>query len=174
MRKQSSRYPSVISPRLIRVHDVFSGALLVDLAKFTCLSQLLLDQAEECQRDHETLSGSLSESVCSSLNGGGEGLLGDEDTIEELTLILLADLANLADTGAGLGKETDVSAVEDELILDILRGIDGAALVELDNVGLLTTEEVLDLDVLAVLGDDSGNGEMRMHKSHLVSEALYE
>lgn len=117
-----------------------------------------------------------STSECSSISllGIGEGLLGNEDTIEELTLILLADLANLADTGAGLGKETDVSAVEDELVLDILRGDNGAAIVKLDNVGLLATEEVLNLNVLAVLGDDSGNGEMRMHKSHLVSEALYE
>jgi len=114
-------------------------------------------------------SGSALSSI---ILGIGEGLLGDEDTIEELTLVLLADLADLANAGARLGEEADVSAVEDELILNLLVGEDGAAVVELDKVGLLTAEEVLDLDGLAVLRNKSSDGEMRMHKSHLVSEAL--
>lgn len=104
--------------------------------------------------------------------GSGEGLLGNEDTIEELTLILLADLADLGDTGARLGKEGVVNSVEDELVLHVLGEEDGAAGVELDEVASLATEEVLDLDLLLVLGDDGGDGEMRMHQSHLVAEAL--
>ena len=104
--------------------------------------------------------------------GSSEGLLGDEDTIEELTLILLTDLADLGDAGARLGKEGVVNTVEDELVLNILGKVDSAAGVELDEVASLATEEVLDLNLLLVLGDDGGDGEMRMHQSHLVAEAL--
>ena len=118
-------------------------------------------------------SSSKNELLLSSfLLGRGEGLLGDEDTIEELTLVLLADLANLADAGAHKGNLGDVNTVEDELILDVLGAMHRAAIGELDEVGLLATQEVLDLDGLLVLGDDGTDGEMRMDKSHLVSEAL--
>ena len=50
----------------------------------------------------------------------GEGLLGDEDTIEELSLILGSDLADLGDSGAAEGDESVVETIEDKLILDIL------------------------------------------------------
>jgi len=101
-----------------------------------------------------------------------KGLLADEDTIEELTLVLVSDLAHLADSGAGLGEKTVVNAVEDEFILDVLGEEDLASGVELDQVRFLSTQEVLDFDLLLVLGDDGSDGEMRMDKSHLVAEAL--
>ena len=51
--------------------------------------------------------------------GVNEGLLGDEDSVEELTLILAADSADLLDLGAGEGNSGDVSTIEDKLTLDI-------------------------------------------------------
>jgi len=117
-------------------------------------------------------SSTRAASLSSIILGSGEGLLGNEDTIEELTLVLLADLADLAGTGASEGNSTDVGTVEDELILDSLGEMNGDTLTHLDDVRLLTTEEVLDLKGLAVLSNQRVDGEMRMHKSHLVSEAL--
>ena len=104
--------------------------------------------------------------------GGGEGLLGDEDSIEELTLILVTDVADLADLGAAEGDGGVVETVEDELVLDVLGGEDSAAGLEVDEVALLSAEEVLDLNLLLVLGDDGVDGEMRVHESHLVAVAL--
>ena len=43
----------------------------------------------------------------------------------------------------------------------------------MDEFVLLTTKEVLDSDVLAILGDDNVDGEMSVYKSHLVAEALF-
>jgi len=109
---------------------------------------------------------------CSVVLGGGQGLLGDEDTIEEFTLVLGADLADLRDLGAGEGDHGVVEAVENELVLDVLGGVDGATGLEMDEVTLLSTKEVLDLNLLLVLGDVGVNGEMCVHESHLVAEAL--
>ena len=98
--------------------------------------------------------------------------MGNEDTIKEFTLVLVANFANLADSSTGLRKEMVVNTIEDKFILDVLREIDGAALVELDQVRFLTTQEVLDFNLLLILGDDGSDGEMCMNKSHLVAETL--
>ena len=42
----------------------------------------------------------------------------------------------------------------------------------MDEVGLLTTEEVLDLKSILGLVDNSVDGEVIVHKSHLISVAL--
>merc|ERR1719352_1927829 len=49
--------------------------------------------------------------------------------------------------------------------------VNGATLVELDQVGFLSAQEIFDFDLLLILGDDSSDGEMCMYKSHLVAEA---
>ena len=100
------------------------------------------------------------------------GLLGDEDAIEELALILAADAAHLLDRRAALGEGSVVNAIEDELALDISGHLDGSASLHLDVLVLLAAKEVLDSDLRAVLGDDDVNGEMSVYKSHLVAEAL--
>ena len=99
-------------------------------------------------------------------------LLGNEDTIEELTFILLTNLTELADLGARLRKGSNINTVEDEFVLDILGLEDSAARSELDEMRLSTSEEVLDLKRLLILSNDSGNGEMCIYESHLVSETL--
>ena len=100
------------------------------------------------------------------------GLLGNEDTIEELSLILITDLARLGDSSAADGEGLVVNTVEDKLVLGFLGELNGAAWSKVDEVTLLSTEEVLDFDLLLVLGDDGVDWEMCMHKSHLVSETL--
>ena len=100
------------------------------------------------------------------------GLLGDEDAIEELALVLAADTAHLLDGRAALGESSVVNAIEDKLTLDVSRELDGGATLHLDDLVLLATKEVLDSDLRAILGDDNVNGEMSVDKSHLVAEAL--
>ena len=86
----------------------------------------------------------------------------------------MLDLADSADLSAAEGNITVINSLEDELVLDILGSghHDGAALLHLDQVGLLSTQEILDFDLLLVLGDDGGNGEMSMYHLHFVSETL--
>lgn len=102
------------------------------------------------------------------------GLSADEDTIEEFTVILAADSADLLDLRACLGEGVEVDTVEDNLTLDV--GGEGAlgALLHVDSLVLLSTEEVLNGDGVAVLGDDAVDGEMSVHHSHFVAEALNE
>jgi hypothetical protein len=101
-----------------------------------------------------------------------EGSLGHEDTVEELSLILGSDLADLADLGAAQRNKRVVDTLDDELVLDILGKSDSAAWLEVDGVALFSSEEVLDLNLFLVLGDDGVDGEMCMDHSHLVSVAL--
>ena len=108
----------------------------------------------------------------SELLGLNLGLLGDEDAIEELTLILAADTAHLLDRRAALGEGGVVDTIEDELTLDVSGELAGGATLHPDDLVLLATKEVLDSDLITSLGDDNVNGEMSMDKSHLVAEAL--
>lgn len=106
------------------------------------------------------------------LFGVDDGLLGDEDTIKEFTLILAADSADLLDLGAALGESGVVNAIEDQLALDVSGVVHLGAALHHDELVLLATKEVLDGDAGAVLGDGHIDGEMGVHKSHLVAEAL--
>lgn len=109
-----------------------------------------------------------------SLDGLGlnVGLLGNEDTIKEFTLILAADSADLLDLGAALGEGVKVDTIEDNLTLLFGGESGGSASLHLDDLVLLSTKEVLDSDLGAVLGDDDVDGEMSVYKSHFVAEAL--
>ena len=101
-----------------------------------------------------------------------KGLLGNEDAIKELTLILAADSADLHDLSAAHGKSLVVSAIEDELTLDVSGLLDNGAGDHLDDLVLLSAKEVLDSDAGTVLGDSNVDGEMVMNQPHLVAEAL--
>ena len=101
-----------------------------------------------------------------------EALLGDEDTIEELTFILVSDVDALADLGAHERDSSVIEAFEDELVLNLSGESDGNTVDHVDVLDLLTSKEVLDVDAGAVLGDDAVNGEMSMDGSHLVHVAF--
>ena len=106
------------------------------------------------------------------LSGLNEGLLRDEDSVEELTLVLAADSADLLDSGAALGEESKVIALEDELTLLLGAEPDDGASLHVNEFVLLATEEVLDGDAGTILGDGDVDGEMSVHKSHFVAVAL--
>ena len=100
------------------------------------------------------------------------GLLGHEDSVQELSLVLAADLANLGNLRAGLRQTSEVVALEDKLVLSGLGELDSAAVSQVDKVALLSSQEVFDLDLSLVLGDVGVDGEMCMNQSHLVKETL--
>ena len=101
--------------------------------------------------------------------GGDSTLLRDVDTIEELTQILLADVGSTLDLSGGEGDESNVVTTELDLILDV-GGTDVLdTLGDDDLTDALLSEEVTDLDGVAVKGDV--DGEMRVDESHLVEEA---
>ena len=102
-----------------------------------------------------------------------EGLLGDEDTIEELSIVLITDAASLVDPGACKRKRSIINSVEDKLILNVSGLGHGSSSWEFDVMGLLTTQEVNDFKRVLVLGDLNVDGEMIVDKSHLISEALF-
>ena len=100
-------------------------------------------------------------------------LLGlDEDTVQELTDILLLDKAKLVHDGGLAGDLIQVVALEDDLILDL----GGVSAVNLDTGGdglladALLTQEVADLDLVALNGDV--DGEMGVGETELVAESL--
>lgn len=99
-------------------------------------------------------------------------LFGDVDTVQELTDILVSDSASLLDVGSGLGDVLKGVTGENELVLLGLRGLDGDALTDRNVTDLLLTQEVSDLNDLAVLQEVDVDGEMGIDVSHLVLEAL--
>lgn len=109
---------------------------------------------------------------CSLISRLDDGLLGDEDTVEELTLVLATDSAHLLDLRAAQGEGSVVNSIEDELTLLFRGERDLGTTLHLDDLVLLASQEVLDSDIGAVLGDDDVDGEMRVDESHLVAEAL--
>ena len=109
----------------------------------------------------------------SFLAGLDDAAVGDEDTIEELTLVLGANLAHLHDLGALKGDNGLVDTLEDEVVLlDGIAVTDGGALGEDDLLVVLTTEEVLDGNAGVVGGDDGVDGEMSVNELHLVLATL--
>jgi hypothetical protein len=68
--------------------------------------------------------------------------LGNVDTVQELTDILVANAADLLDVGGRLGDVLDGVTTEDELVLDVLGGLDFNALTEGDAADKLLAEEV--------------------------------
>ena len=108
----------------------------------------------------------------SGLLGFNEGLLGNEDAVKELTLVLVSDSAYLLDLGAAKGESGVVNTVKDELTLLFFALDDLAAWGHSDELVLLATKEVLHSDAGAVLGNSDIDGEMGVDQSHLVAEAL--
>jgi hypothetical protein len=99
-------------------------------------------------------------------------LLGNVDTIQEFSIVLVSDLADLRNLGAGEGEVLVVDSVEDDLILQLWAHLAGATWEHIDLLDLLSTQEVLDFKGLSVLRNGDVDGEMGMHHSHFVSESL--
>ena len=117
-------------------------------------------------------AGVVLTAVNSQFLGLDLGLLGDENAIEELALILAADTAHLLDGRAALGKGSVVDTVEDDLSLGIGGELGSGASLHLDDLILLASEEVLHSDLITSLGDNNVDREMSVNESHLVAEAL--
>ena len=102
-----------------------------------------------------------------------EALVGNIDSIEELSVILVTDLGALGDLGASDGNVLVVNSFDDNLVLESLTELDAASGHHHGLEDLLSTKEILDLDERSVFGDDGVNREMSVNTSHLISEALF-
>ena len=107
-----------------------------------------------------------------SLDGLDDTALADENTVQELTLILGADRASLAELGAAEGNGLLVDTFEDEFVLNVSSEADLAAGLHNNLLDVATTEEVLELNKGSVLSDVCVNGEMSVYESHLVLDTL--
>ena len=107
-----------------------------------------------------------------SFFGFNEGLLGNEDAIKELTLVLASYSANLLDLRAAKGESSDVDSIKDELTLLFFAFSNLAASSHVDKLVLLATKEILNSDARSILGDGDIDGEMSVDQSHLEAEAL--
>ncbi|KAH3665806.1 hypothetical protein OGAPHI_003994 [Ogataea philodendri] len=98
--------------------------------------------------------------------------LGNVDTIQELSDILVSDSTDLLDVSTGLGNVLQRVTLNNQLIL--LGGGDGslASLPDLDLSESLLSQEVSNLDVLLALlvNDVNVDREVRVNESHLVLE----
>ena len=95
------------------------------------------------------------------------------DTIKELTDILATrDLGDVVDHGSRLRDSIDIVASENDLILDLLRAVDGDTREHLDNTNELLTKEVVDADLGLVVADTTVDGEVSVDETHLVLVAL--
>ncbi|KAG7812483.1 hypothetical protein KL921_001715 [Ogataea angusta] len=125
--------------------------------------------------EHPALSAQFGDkshqTICSGLHDVAS--FGNVDTVQELSDILVSDPADLLNIGARLRHVLERISLDDQLVF--LGGGDGglAALPHLDFSESFFSQEVSDLDVvLAVLGHNVDvDREVRVHKSHLVSEA---
>ena len=115
---------------------------------------------------------SLQDSLFNFL-GLNESLLGDENTVEEFTFVLASNSADLLDLGASEGERLVVNTIEDQFTLLLTGDSDFGATSAFNELVLFTAEEVLDSNAGAVLGNHNIDGEMSVHKSHLVAEALF-
>lgn len=114
----------------------------------------------------------LASDACSIIEWFDNSLLGNEDTIEEFSLILFADFANLGDFRAAEGEGSVVDSIEDQLVLILLGELNSASWVEVDEMTLLSSEVVFDFNLLLVFGDDGIDWEMGENTFHSISETL--
>jgi hypothetical protein len=99
-------------------------------------------------------------------------LLGDVDTVQELSNILISDQSGLVDQSARQGDVVQVVSFDGDLILDILLLGDLNTLEHLNPSVVSLTNEILNFDGLVVLGDVGVDWEMGISESHFVLVAL--
>ena len=98
--------------------------------------------------------------------------LRDIDTVQELSVVLISDLAHLGYLSARKREVLVVNTLEDDLVLKVRVESSGGAWEQVKLLGLLSAQEVLDFNGLSILGDDNINGEMSVNESHSVSVRL--
>ena len=98
------------------------------------------------------------------------GLLGDVDTVQELSDILVLDSSALLDSGSGLGDGFDVVSRDEELILHGLGDFDSDSWGHWDDSEELLAQEVSDFEDVTALDNGAVDGEMSVRRSELVSE----
>lgn len=100
--------------------------------------------------------------------------LGNVDTIQELTDILVSDSADLLDVGTVLGNSLQGVTRQDQLVLLGGGVLDGDTIEDLHLSDSLLTQEVSDLNVLLAvnLNNVDVDWEMRIDVSHLVLVTL--
>ena len=96
-------------------------------------------------------------------------LLGNVDTIQEFTQILLADVCALLNLGTGKRHVGNVVSAKLDLVLDIGGSNVLDALKKLHLANPLLSEEVTNFNCISVQRDI--DGEMRVYEAHLVDEA---
>lgn len=103
-----------------------------------------------------------------------QSTLGNVDTIQELTDILVSDSADLLDIGTVLRNSLQRVTRDDQLILLGLGRLNGNTVKDLHLSDSLLTQEVSDLNVLLAinLNNVDVDWEMRIHVSHLVLVTL--
>ena len=97
--------------------------------------------------------------------------LGDVDTVEELTKILVLNAGVLMDLAADEGDVLEVVALDDDLFLLGSRIADGNANWAHDNLALALTHEVGEGKALAALFNNVLDWEVGIDKAHLVTPA---
>lgn len=121
---------------------------------------------------HQSLTYSAIVASISFVDGLDDVALGNENTIQELTLILGADLAGLAELSAGEGDGSLVVTFEDKLVLNISGGAGLDAVLADDLVDLAAAKEVSQLNVGAISGNSGVDWEVSVDESHLVLNTL--
>lgn len=86
----------------------------------------------------------------------------------------MLDEADSGHLGAAEGDGSVVNSLEHKLVLDVLGWVqlDSASRLHLDEVRLLTSQEVFDFNLRFVLGDNGSDWEMCVDHLHSVSETL--
>lgn len=98
--------------------------------------------------------------------------LGDVDTIQELTNILVTDTASLLNVGSGLGDIFKIVTSDNQLILLGRRSFTADTFTHLDLESHLLTQKVADLDSVVGTIHNNVDGKVSIHITHLVLEAL--
>jgi hypothetical protein len=106
------------------------------------------------------------------MRSGHSASLGDVDAIEELTVVLTADLADLANLGTWKRDVLVINAFKDELVLKVGVELHCGTGEKLNFLDLFSSEEVLDFNRFAILRDGYVDGEVSVHESHLVSISI--
>lgn len=103
-------------------------------------------------------------------------LLGNVQTVQELSDVLVADLANLLDIGSALRHALQRVTRQDKLILLVLRQLDIDAFLHDDSADNLLADKVSDLHLpqtgLFTLVQVHVDGEMCVNIAHFIFEAL--
>ena len=96
------------------------------------------------------------------------GFLGDVQSIQKLSDILVLHGGGLLDQGSGLRDCLDGVSMNNQLVLLGLGVLDHDAIVHPHSTDELLSQEVSHFNQSAALGDGAGDGKMSIDSSHLV------